>query len=160
MTGPAWTLLAAAAVCLVVAGTVGPMAHEPSPDLQAACAAQAEAAFAELGRESRDVLERLQVPFDLTAFDYRAHYSNKAERCLAGAQGARHPACIVRHVLPHRRRRPPDVRALYRHRRQDGDVHVDSEHCGNDDLQGPRRIRRVCRRLYGRAIGLGGKTGR
>ena len=29
-----------------------------------------------------DVLERLQVPFDLSAFDYRAHYSSKADRCL------------------------------------------------------------------------------
>ncbi len=82
MTGPAWTLLAAAAVYLIAAGTVASPAREPLPDPQAACAAQAEAAFAELGRESRDVLERLQVPFDLTAFDYRAHYSSKADRCL------------------------------------------------------------------------------
>jgi hypothetical protein len=82
MTRSASTLLAAAAVCLIAAGTVTSMAREQPPDPQAACAAQAEAAFAELGRESRDVLERLQVPFDLTAFDYRAHYSSKADRCL------------------------------------------------------------------------------
>ncbi len=82
MTGSASTRLAAAAVCLFAAGTVGAMAREQSPDPQAACSAQAEAAFAELGRESRDVLERLQVPFDITAFDYRAYYSGKVARCL------------------------------------------------------------------------------
>jgi hypothetical protein len=82
MTGPASTLLAAVALCLIAAGTVGSMAREKSPDPQAACVVEAEAAFAELGRESKAVLERLQVPFDLTAFDYQAHYSGKVERCL------------------------------------------------------------------------------
>jgi hypothetical protein len=82
MTGPASTLLAVAAVCLIAAGSDGTTTREQSPDPQAACAAQAEAAFAELGRESREVLERLQVPFDLTAFDYQAHYSSKVARCL------------------------------------------------------------------------------
>ena len=28
------------------------------------------------------MLERLQVPFDITAFDYRAYYSGKVARCL------------------------------------------------------------------------------
>ena len=82
MTRTASTLLAAAAACLLAAGAVGSPAQEPSPDPQAACAARAEAAFAELGRESRDVLERLQVRFDIIAFDYQAHYSSKVERCL------------------------------------------------------------------------------
>lgn len=82
MTGTASRFLAAAAFCLVAAGAVGAPPPEQAADPQPACAAQAEAAFAELGRESRDVLERLQVPFDLTAFDYHAHYSRKADRCL------------------------------------------------------------------------------
>jgi len=75
-------LFAATAICLVAFGTVSSTAREQSPDPQTACAAQAEAAFAELGRESREVLERIQVPFDIIAFDYRAHYSSKADRCL------------------------------------------------------------------------------
>ncbi len=82
MTGTASTLVATAALCLIAAGTAGATMREPSPDPQAACVVEAEAAFAELGRESRAVLERLQVPFDLTAFDYQAHYSNKVDRCL------------------------------------------------------------------------------
>jgi hypothetical protein len=80
--GTASTLFAAAAVCLITAGTVGSMAREQSPDPQAACAAQADAAFAQLGRESREVLERIQVPFDITGLDYQAHYSGKIDRCL------------------------------------------------------------------------------
>jgi hypothetical protein len=75
-------LAAIAAVCLITAGTVGSMAREQSLDPQAACVAEAKAAFSELGRESRAALERLQVPFDFTAFDYQAHYSGKADRCL------------------------------------------------------------------------------
>ncbi len=76
------TLATLAAFCLIAAGTVSSTAREQSMDPRAACAAQADAAFAQLGRESRQVLERLQVPFDLTAFDYQAHYSSKADRCL------------------------------------------------------------------------------
>jgi hypothetical protein len=82
MTGIASRLLAAAVVCLIAVGTVASLAQEQSPDPQAACAAQAAGAFAELGRESREVLERIQMPFDITALDYQAHYSNKADRCL------------------------------------------------------------------------------
>lgn len=82
MTRIGSTLLAAAAACIIVGDNFAATARAQSSDPQATCAAQADAAFTELGRESRAVLERLDVPFDITALDYQAHYSSKAGRCL------------------------------------------------------------------------------
>jgi len=67
---------------MIAADTVGSLAEAQSLDLQTTCAVEADAAFQELRRESRAVLERLDVPFDITALNYQAHYSGKVDRCL------------------------------------------------------------------------------
>ena len=82
MTLTASTFLAAAAACAITAHTAGSRAGAQSLDLQATCAARADVAFQELGRESKAVLESLNAPFDITALDYQAHYSSKVDRCL------------------------------------------------------------------------------
>jgi len=82
MTRTASRFLAAAAACVITADTIGLRAGAQSLDLQTTCAARADAAFQELGRESKAVLESLNAPFDITALNYQAHYSSKVARCL------------------------------------------------------------------------------
>ena len=138
MTRRALTLLAGAALCLVAAGTVASMAREQSP------------------------IRRRRAPSrprpHLRSWDANPGTCWNASRCRSTSPPSiigritaarsiavccwfarRSPSCARRRACPtYRRRRLPDVRALYRHGRQDGHVFVDSEHCGNDELQGPQ----------------------
>ena len=79
----------------MIAAIADALVRAQSADVQAMCAAQAQASFQQLGREYTNVLESLTIPFRIVSTDYRAHYSGKVDRCLF----LLHKTVVVMHEL-------------------------------------------------------------
>jgi len=72
----------ATAVAVLVTAATGAKATTQSTDLKTTCAARALAQFEELEREYGEVLQRINVPFEIKSSSYQAAYSGKIGRCL------------------------------------------------------------------------------
>ena len=135
----------------MVGTTSSSMVRAQSTDWEAVCAARALSTFQDLGREYRAVLEMLNVPFEIKSSNYQAFYSSKIDRCLLTV---RKTTSIMRELSDMAYLIDADTRRMYAvYIETDGKIESLQSHTqrsGDQHLQGPRRIRRLCQGFHGK----------